>query len=660
MKQPLALLTLLTFLASVSLPFISPCQGAEAWHPGKGILMTRWAKDVSPENALPAYPRPQMVRDNWLNLNGLWNYQITEKNDENIPGQFAGKILVPFCIESPLSGVMQPLTPNQRLWYERDFSVPAGWDGKNVLLHFGAVDWQTTVYVDGRKLGSHRGGYDSFGFDITKSLQPGTSHKIVVSVWDPTDSGVEGVLNGKQTLRPPGGASYTATSGIWQTVWLESVPDSYVEKLRIVPDLDKGVLKLTVSARTVPHPLKVQVVVSDQGRKVASVSADIGDELTPDVQRNLVTFFKSTASQVSTELEIPIPNPKTWSPDSPFLYDLSVRITDTDGKALDTVSSYFAMRSVKLGHDTDGNPRLLLNGQPILMPGALDQGFWPDGVYTAPTDDALKFDIQWAKKLGLNTVRKHVKIEPARWYYWADKLGLMVFQDLPTGNSGDPQTDLPTSPEAADQWRAETRHIIEDKFNNPSIVCWDVFNEAFGGFDYAQNAALVKEIDGSRLVDESSGFPWHGSGDVLDGHGAPDYKDKNRVSIISESITANFGAAGHQWPYSWSYISYDTKTGKEMDFMSSYLKNKETAVLPNLTPEAKIWLTKKVGDFYGSFLKESPQSGLSGRFYCQLIDVETECDGLMSYDREVPKVDAGQVAKDIRGNTPKLNAVKAQ
>jgi hypothetical protein len=621
------------------------------WRPAKGILTTPWTDQVTPERVWPEYPRPQLVREQWLNLNGLWNYQITGREEVNIPAEFGGEIMVPFGIESPLSGVMQPLLPHQRLWYRREVLIPAEWDGQHILLHFGAVDWESTVYIDGRKLGMHRGGYDNFHFDITTYVKAGHRHQIVVSVWDPTDT--EWQLHGKQTLHP-GGCSYTATSGIWQTVWLEPVPESHIETLEVMPDLDRGILKLTVAARIFPKPMKVNAIVIDHGTAIADVSGEIGQEITPLIQDNLVSFFKATSTGISTTLDISIPKPKTLSPDSPFLYDMIVHLKDYDGNILDTVKSYFGMRSIKRGLDQQGNTRMLLNGEPILMPGALDQGFWPDGVYLAPTDEALRFDIEWAKKLGLNTVRKHVKIESDRWYYWADKLGLMVFQDMPTGNCGDPRTDLPTSPEAADQWRNEIYHILHDKMNHPSIVCWDLFNEAFGGFDYRRNAAWVQEMDPSRLLDVSSGFPWRGGGNVLDGHGGVPDKVPNYITIISEWGTPSLGCAGHQWPHAWSYGSYDPKTGKTMDFLGFYNKNKDTAVLPDITPDAKIWLDKQVGDFFSHFLLNSSQTGRSGQFYCQLVDVETECDGLISYDRVVPKVDPVKIAEAIRSSMPTL------
>lgn len=641
----------LVALVTASLATASRAVATSEWCAAAGTLMTRWANDVSPTNALPEYPRPQLTRERWLNLNGLWDYAVAAKDAPRVE-KYDGRILVPFPLEAPLSGVMKPLTPEQRLWYRRDFTVPAGWTGQRVLLHFGAVDWEATIFIDGREVGTHRGGYDGFSFDITDRVKPGEPHQLIVAVWDPTDSSWR--LHGKQSLHP-GGCSYSACSGIWQTVWLEPVPESHIETLETIPDPEHQTLCITVNARTVPGPLKVEAVAMEGDKPVASVTGGIGDELAPQIQLNLVKFFKAKQVLVSTQMKLRIPNAQTWSPDSPFLYGLTVRLKDGDGRTLDRVSSYFGMRSVCVGRDAEGAPRVLLNGQPVLMPGALDQGHWPDGIYVAPTDEALRFDIAFAKKLGLNAVRKHVKVEPQRWYYWADRLGLLVFQDMPTGNCGDPATDQARSPEAADQWHAEVEHVIGEKINHPSIVCWDLFNEAFGGFDYARNAAWAKRLDPSRLINESSGFPWHGVGDVLDGHGGIDFKETRAISIISEAGTPSLGCVGHQWPHAWSYGSYDPKTGKTMDFLAFYNQHRETAELPGLTPEAGIWLTEQVGAFFANFLRNTSRTWVSGLFYCQLVDVETECNGLISFDREVPKVDTGQVAASIRRSTPQLH-----
>ncbi len=625
---------------------------APAWQPARGLLTTPWTAEVTPEKVWPEYPRPQLVRERWLNLNGLWEYQITSRSEARRPERYSGQILVPFAIESPLSGVMQPLGPEERLWYRRELQIPAGWNGHRVLLHFGAVDWEATVYLDGHNLGSHRGGYDGFRFDITSHVKAGATHQLVVSVWDPTDTAWQ--LHGKQTLHP-GGCSYSASSGIWQTVWLEPVPESHIEKLTLVPDLTRGVLKVTVQARTLPQPMTVHAAALDHDQTVAEITGGIGQEMTPPIQQNLIKFFKATSAWVTATLELPLANFKPWSPESPFLYDLVVELRDAKGDLVDRVQSYFGMRSVGSGRDADGHTRMLLNGQPVMLSGALDQGYWPDGVYLAATDAALKFDLEWAKQLGLNSLRKHVKTEPDRWYYWADKLGLLILQDMPTGNCGDPHTDQPSSPEAADQWRTEVGHLIEDLSNHPSIVCWNLFNEAFGGFDYLRHVAWVRQLDPSRLLNESSGFPWHGGGDVRDGHGGLDADFRENIQIVSESGTPSLGCTGHQWPHAWSYGSYDPKTGKSMDFLAYYNQNRETAELPNLTPAAGAWLTNEVCNFFANYLRDARKSGRSGLFYCQVVDTETECDGLMSYDRMVAKVDPAAVAAAIRANQPKLD-----
>ena len=604
------------------------------WHIKQAHLMTRWSRDVSPNHVWPEYPRPQMVRERWLNLDGLWNYQITHKDQTNIPGGHAGKILVPFGIESALSGVMKPLLPDQRLWYQREVIIPDSWNGQRVLLHFGAVDWEATIYIDGRHVGSHRGGYDSFSFDITKHVQAGGRHSLVVSVWDPTDTWWQ--PHGKQTLHP-GGCSYTATSGIWQTVWLEPVPPSHIEKLKMVPDLEKGVLRLEIIGRIDCKPLTVEATALEDSTPVSHVTGPIGQEFTPVIRDNLVKFFKARSSWVSTELELPIANPKLWWPDHPYLYNLKVSLTDDQGNTLDSVTSYFGMRSLKVGHDALGNTRAMLNGKPMLMPGSLDQGFWPDGVYTAPTDEALKFDIATERRLGFNTVRKHVKVEMQRWYYWADKLGLMVFQDMPTGNDGNPWTDRPTSPEAAAQWETEVRNHIEQLGNHPSIICWIMFNEAFGGFDYIRNARWAKQLDPSRFVDESSGFPWHGVGDVRDCHGGVAPKFRHQFGITSEDGGWGLRAPGHTWPNAWTYHSYDAKTGHSMDFAAAQHKNKALQI-PAVSAASKAWMTREVMGLFHNFIFNTNHSAQSGDFYCQIVDVETECDGLMSYDRAVWKV----------------------
>jgi beta-galactosidase/beta-glucuronidase len=600
--------------------------------------MTQWSDKVSPDSALPEYPRPQMMRSQWLNLNGLWDYQITEKGTEAIPGSYQGKIMVPFPIESAMSGIMRPLQPSERLWYHRSFTPSPEWAGKQLLLNFEAVDWQTTVYLNGQKVGDHLGGFDSFFFDITHFLNSSSSQELVVSVWDPTNTALQ--LRGKQTLRP-GGASYTACSGIWQTVWLEPVEVEHIESLRMVSDLTAGVLHVTVGGRIANQPKMIDLTASDGSHTVASTTGRAGAEISPEVWANKVKFYKGSGDAFTTTLEVPIPNAKLWSVENPFLYDLKLVMRSSDGSTRDSVQSYFGMRSIGIGHDDKGNTRPLLNGKPILLCGALDQGYWPDGVYTAPTDDALRFDIEFAKRLGLNALRKHVKHERKRWYYWADKLGMLVFQDFPSGNEGDPHTDLPRSEEAFQQNFNERKRLIEQHWNHPSIVCWIMFNEGWGQCNTLHYAAWAKELDPSRLIDEASGFPWHGGGDVADNHGGVPPRFTSKIGITSEDGGFGVGGKGHVWTLGtiWTYRTCDPATGAVISGMVKQAHGD----LPEVTPQTVAWMTSQVGDLYKKFIANANETGQSGDFFCQLVDVETECDGLISYDRAVVKVDVDEI-----------------
>lgn len=598
---------------------------ADEWQISNGPLFTRWANEVSPTNVLAEYPRPQLVRSKWQNLNGIWDYAITDKTNEQKPNKWDGKILVPFCLESALSGVMKPLKPDQRLWYRRTFSVPKDWNGNRILLHFGAVDWQTTVFLNNHELGEHRGGYDSFTFDITKFLKQGEIQELVVSVWDPTDAGWQ--LRGKQTLHP-GGAAYTACSGIWQTVWLEPVPQGSIETLHAVPDIAAHILKLKVTARTPVETTEVVVTVSESGKTIATANGTLGSELTKGVRENLA-WYKARMIWVSTDITIPMPSAKLWTPDSPVLYDLIVQLKAADGSLFDTVQSYVGMRTIAVGKDERGIPRPLLNGKPIMLPGALDQGYWPDGIYTAPTDEALRFDIEAAKKLGLIAVRKHVKVEPERYYYWADKLGLLILQDMPSGNEGDPYTDLPKSPEAAAHCEMEMRTLIQQRWNHPSIISWIMFNEGWGQFDTLRHARWAKELDPTRLIDEASGFPRHGGGDINDTHGGDAPQDGQRICLDTETAGFGLAAVGHSWPGKlWATGTYDPKTDGECSSKELY----------PVDDASKRWYTRRIADFYRELWKKRETTGTSGDFKVQLYDVETESNGFISYDRAVWKV----------------------
>ena len=571
-----------------------------AWEPADGPLFTRWAKDVSPDNAHPEYPRPQMVRDEWLNLNGLWKLAVAAKDDPK-PGQFPLEILVPFPIESALSGVMKRVDEDNRIWYRRTFDVPAGWKGKRVLLHFGAVDWEAGVYVNGDKLGTHRGGYDAFTFDITDALTDSGAQELIVSAWDPVDTG--GQARGKQ-VKNPGGIMYTPTTGIWQTVWIEPVPETYIKSFKIVPDVDAGQLKLNVTAGGAGEEGGVEAVAYDGEREVAKAGGSIGEQI-----------------------KLNVPDAKLWSPDSPFLYDLKVRLLD-GGKQVDEVAGYFGMRKIELGKDEKGITRMLLNGKFVFQIGPLDQGFWPGGLYAAPTDEALRYDVEATRKLGMNMARKHVKIEPDRWYYWCDKLGLLVWQDMPSASSD--REGGPWIPESnRKQFEVELRRMVEEFYNHPSIIMWVVFNEGWGQYDTERLTAWVKEMDPSRLVNNASGWADRGVGDVNDIHSYPGpatpEPEADRAIVLGEFGGLGLPLEGHTWQArdNWGYRSYESRE----DLTNSYVD-----------------LIKK--------LQPMIARGLSAGVYTQTSDVEVEVNGLMTYDRELIKPDVEQVRKANLGFLP--------
>ena len=635
------------WLVSILVTTSSALRAAADYRPAPGPLLTQWASDVSPTNALAEYPRPQLVRDRWQNLNGLWDYAITPKELLKAPAEFTGKLLVPFPIESALSGVMKPLLPKDRLWYSRTFRVPADWRGadQQVLLHFGAVDWGCTVYLNDKQIGSHRGGYDAFTVDATPALKSGDAdQQIVLSVWDPSDSGWQ--LHGKQSLHPAG-CNYTACSGVWQTVWAEPVHAAQVSELQIVTDASPAALHLMIGGYLPIESYRMTVGVYEGKTKVAEVDSPAGAPLEEDVERQLVDFYHSKSRQFQQSIDAPIPDAKLWSPDSPFLYDLQIDLKDREGRVVDSVKSYFGLRRISLGKDKAGYATLELNGKRTLLAGALDQGFWPDGIYTAATDDALRYDLEAARRLGINCLRKHVKVEPDRWYYWADKLGILVMQDMPTGNEGDPFTDKPKSPEAATECESEMRELIRQRWNHPSIIGWIMFNEGWGQHDTLATAAWAKQLDPTRLIDEASGFPWHGGGDVRDHHGGVPGRYKAQIGIVSENGGWGLAAPGHAWSArSWTYNTCNATTGKDEPGL---LDKRDGKPLPPVDDATRAWFTQHMVAFYKALWDRRDHGGGTGDFFCQLIDVENECDGLLSYDRAVFKVDADAVRRAARG-----------
>ena len=557
-----------------------------AWQAANGPLATRWAKEVSPGKVHPEYPRPQMVRADWLNLNGLWDYAIRETNSAaqgQAPDKYDGQILVPFPVESALSGVMKQVGGAKRLLYRRRFTVPSGWSNKQILLHFGAVDWETTVYINGKKIGTHRGGYDGFSFNITSLLKTGGEQELLLEVWDPSDGGTQ--LRGKQ-VNKPGGIWYTPTTGIWQTVWLEPVSAVSITETKLVPDIDAGELNITVRVLGNAPDATIEAVALDGEKEVGRGTGPAGQ------------MFKVT-----------IPNADLWSPDSPHLYNLKFSLAQ-GGKVVDEVTSYFGMRKIALGKDEKGALRLFLNNRPLFQFGPLDQGFWPDGIYTAPTDEALRYDIETTKQLGFNMARKHVKVEPDRWYYWCDKLGLLVWQDMPSGDryitGKDP--DITRTEESAKQFDRELKRLVDGRGNHPCIVMWVPFNEGWGQFDTERITRRLQAYDPSRLVDSASGWTDREVGDVHDIHTYPGpaapHIETNRAGVLGEFGGLGLPVSGHTWQAekNWGYRSF--KTVEELT--AAYLE-----------------LIKKLRPMIGG-------PGLAAAIYTQTTDVEVEVNGLMT------------------------------
>ena len=569
---------------------------AQTWQPAGDHIRTPWADQVDPSAPLPEYPRPLMQRTDWMNLNGLWDYAVRKAGESF--GKPDGKILVPFCIESSLSGVGRTVAVDEYLWYHRTFSLPKAWKGKRVLLHFGAVDWKADIWVNDVKAGSHTGGYTPFSIDITDALKSG-ENSLTVRVWDGTDTGFQ--PRGKQ-VRKPSGIWYTSVTGIWQTVWLEPVPEQHIRNLRTTPDLDAGCIR--VLAEGVDRGV-VEVSLSAEGRRVASARALAG-----------------------SEVEIPVPDARLWTPDDPYLYDLEVSLV-RDGKTQDRVQSYCAMRKVGMSPDKDGILRLTLNEKPIFMYGPLDQGWWPDGLYTAPTDEALAFDVQKTKDWGFNLIRKHVKVEPARWYYHCDRLGILVWQDMPSGDlHGSWQntrwyqgTEFVRSADSEACYRKEWQEIMDYLYSQPCIVAWVPFNEGWGQFKTLEITAWTKQHDPSRLVNSASGGNhFLGAGDILDLHNYPQpdmyLYDANRVNVLGEYGGIGLPVEGHLWTpdRNWGYVKF----ASPKEVTDEYVK-------------------------YARQLKDMVARGFSAAIYTQTTDVEIEVNGLMTYDRRVDKVEIPRI-----------------
>lgn len=585
--------------------------GMAQWQPAGDRIRTAWSEEIDPQNVLPEYPRPQMVRSEWKNLNGLWNYAIRPLGEQ--PAAFDGEILVPFAVESSLSGVGERLGSKNELWYERTFEISPKWNGKRILLHFGAVDWKADVWVNGISVGSHTGGYTPFSFDITAALAKG-ENTLRVRVWDPTDEGYQ--PRGKQ-VNNPNGIWYTPVSGIWQTVWLEAVPQQYIREVRTTPDLDRKTFRVEVPVCNAQPGDLVEVTLYDGGAEVASARALNG-----------------------ATVELTLADPKCWSPDSPFLYDMKVALL-RNGRRIDAVESYAAMRKFSTLRDKNGIVRLALNNKPLFQFGPLDQGWWPDGLYTAPTDEALAFDVIRTKELGYNMIRKHVKVEPARWYYHCDKAGMIVWQDMPNGDQG-PQWQMHSyftgeerhrSAESEACYRKEWKEIIDYLYSFPSIGVWVPFNEAWGQFKGPEIAEWTKAYDPSRLVNPASGGNHYLTGDILDLHHYPQPKmtllDTNRATVLGEYGGIGLVIPDHVWVKNrdnWGYTRFNSP--------------------------------KEVTDEYARYADELLRligCGFAAAVYTQTTDVEVEVNGLMTYDRKVVKVEEERIREINRTICNSLN-----
>lgn len=595
------------------------------WKPVGDYIMSPWGEQVDPENVLPEYPRPQMVREKWMNLNGLWDYAIKPCGADDFVAQ--GQILVPFAVESALSGVGRTVGDENELWYERTFSIPSTWKGKDVLLHFGAVDWKTDVWVNGFYVGEHKGGYDPFSFNVTPYLVKSGLQTLKVKVYDATDQSFQ--PRGKQ-VEVPGFIWYTSVTGIWQTVWLEPVSQSYIENYYVVSDIESKTMEISVDieSRHFDDIIKVDILAGGIGYNPESPSSEI----------------ISSAQGCSGKIKVDIKDINTWSPDSPYLYGVRVSLI-RNGKVIDCVNGYTAMRKIEVVKDTTYNKyrRMALNGQILFQFGPLDQGWWPDGLYTAPTDEALKYDLLKTKQWGYNMVRKHIKVEPARWYFYCDQLGLIVWQDMPNiadnlsasiknrpeaigklqknvwaqDTFSKPGTDCKVPPMWKENYYNEWREIIKDFRCFPSILIWVPFNEAWGQFDTEEVAAFTKELDPTRLVDAASGGNLRFCGDIIDVHHYPapamNAFDRKYVNVLGEYGGIGYPVSGHLWQKdaNWGYGNALTSTQEVMDLYAEFAQ----------------------------MLKTFIANGCSAAVYTQTTDVEIEVNGLMTYDRKVIKID---------------------
>ena len=599
MKKLTTLFILLSFILSIE----CTRNNEIAWKITDNPILTEWALKVDPLKPWLEYPRPDMIRKNWINLNGLWDYAITSKDTK--PEKWDGKILVPYPVESALSGVKKRISDTETLWYRKSFSLPSGWKKGELLLNFEASDWETKVWVDGKEAGSHKGGYDPFSFEISTLLKEGKTHEITVSVWDPSSNGTQ--PRGKQVTNP-GGIFYTPSTGLWQTVWLEPVNKSHISSFRTVSDIDANTISFTVNA-TENTNSTVNIKLHHSGKTIATATGKPG-----------------------SEIKLKIENPMLWSPENPFLYDVNINLQQGT-KTIDKVTSVAGMRKISIGKTADGFTRMLLNNKFIFQNGPLDQGFWPDGLNTPPSDEAMVYDLKMTQKMGFNMLRKHVKVENRRFYNWCDKMGILVWQDMPSGDAsirGD-MADITRTKESGEQYELELIRMIETKYNHPSIIMWVPYNEGWGQWDTPRITDLIRKYDPTRIVNSASGWTDRGTGDLNDIHNYPipvcPPAEEKRAIVLGEFGGLGFPVKGHTWEQqNWGYKTFDDS----VQLLSTY------------------------ESYYDQVYRYVKENGLSATIYTQTTDVETETNGLMTYDRKINKMGAENVARANMGITPPL------
>ena len=597
------------------------CLSVYAWSPKGDKIKTKWANGITPQNVWQTYPRPQLQRSDWQNLNGLWQYQVTDMKTKKNSINYNGEILVPFAIESSLSGVAQTFNPKDKLWYRKEFTIDPAWKNKQVMLHFGAVDYECQVWVNNKLVGSHQGGNNPFSLDITKQLKGSGPQVLELSVIDPTDT--ESVTRGKQQLNQHG-IWYTPVSGIWQTVWLEPVSKTHLKSVLPQANIHKNSIAFDFDIAGLAGNETINIKVTDNGKEIASLN-----------------------QKAAKNIEIQLQETQLWTPETPQLYHVEITLT-RNNQELDKTKTYFAMREVSKKKDAQGYYRIHLNDKPIFQYGPLDQGWWPDGLLTPPSPEAMIWDMIQLKEMGFNTIRKHIKVEPALYYYYADSLGIMIWQDMPSGFATarkdqehvkhKAETDWEAPAATAQQWWKELTEMINNLRFFPSITTWVVYNEGWGQHNTRENVQKVMEMDQSRIINGVSGWTDRNVGDLYDVHNYPSTGmilpayTNDRISVLGEFGGLGLPVQGSLWDPNMRNWGYKNIEGG-VDLISDYSRlmfDLETLIA----------------------------QGLSAAIYTQTTDVEGEVNGLITYDRKITKI-PNEYLNVIHSRLYKVPSIKA-